>query len=239
LTVLSGGFADPATIYSGGSETIGAGGTDLGAQISGGTQSDYGFASGVTIYGGSQVVESGGTATATNGAPFHGAHGEGRRAISPTASQAGAEPCTCAFPAARAGRNAPVISSNAVVAAPTSAYPSHPMMVILHPKELLPSAEQERKEIKLRAAEKIRAILRVLGSARAAGRLRRHRSCSERRCPRRGRSPILALTLGLPPWVSSADPWWRRRDLSRPVPRRGAATRSRLHARRARASLRH
>src|SRR6266545_1592362 len=53
-----------------------------------------------------------------NGAPFHGAHGEGRSAISPAASQAGAEPCARAFPAARARRNAPVISDNAVVAAP-------------------------------------------------------------------------------------------------------------------------
>src|SRR5436190_315340 len=53
-----------------------------------------------------------------SGAPFHGAHGEGRTAISPAASQAGAEPCARAFPAARARRNAPVISDNAVVAAP-------------------------------------------------------------------------------------------------------------------------
>src|SRR6516164_5337760 len=51
-------------------------------------------------------------------APFHGAHGEGRSAISPAASQTGAEPCACAFPAARVRRNAPVISDNAVVAAP-------------------------------------------------------------------------------------------------------------------------
>src|SRR6516165_12547859 len=56
-----------------------------------------------------------------SGAPFHGAHGahgEGRNAISPAASQAGAEPCARAFPAARARRNAPIISENAVVAAP-------------------------------------------------------------------------------------------------------------------------
>src|SRR6266498_623145 len=53
-----------------------------------------------------------------SGAPFHGAHGEGRTAISPAASQAGAELCARAFPAARARRNAPVISDNAVVAAP-------------------------------------------------------------------------------------------------------------------------
>src|SRR5512133_1360339 len=53
-----------------------------------------------------------------SGAPFHGAHGEGRSAISPAASQAGAEPCARAFPAARARKNAPVISDDAVVAAP-------------------------------------------------------------------------------------------------------------------------
>src|SRR5262245_40135195 len=53
-----------------------------------------------------------------SGAPFHGAHGEGRSAISPAASQAGTEPCARAFPAARARGNAPVISDNAVVAAP-------------------------------------------------------------------------------------------------------------------------
>src|SRR5262245_32690348 len=52
-----------------------------------------------------------------SGAPFHGAHGEGRSAITPAASQAGTEPCARAFPAARARRNAPVISDNAVVAA--------------------------------------------------------------------------------------------------------------------------
>jgi hypothetical protein len=34
------------------------------------------------------------------------------------ASQTGAEPWACAFPAARAGRNALAISDNAVVAAP-------------------------------------------------------------------------------------------------------------------------
>src|SRR5262245_66106809 len=52
-----------------------------------------------------------------SGAPFHGAHGEGRSAISPAASQAGAEPWAHACPA-RARRTAPVISDNAVVAAP-------------------------------------------------------------------------------------------------------------------------
>src|SRR5262245_63387223 len=53
-----------------------------------------------------------------SGAPFHGAHGEGRSAISPAASHSGAEPCAHAFPAARARTNAPAISDNAVVAAP-------------------------------------------------------------------------------------------------------------------------
>src|SRR6478672_4471491 len=53
-----------------------------------------------------------------SGAPFHGAHGEARTAISPAASQGGAEPCARAFPAARARRNAPVISENAAVVAP-------------------------------------------------------------------------------------------------------------------------
>src|SRR5256885_3541890 len=52
-----------------------------------------------------------------SGAPFHGAHGEGRSAISPPASQAGAEPWARACPA-RAKRNAPIISDNAVVAVP-------------------------------------------------------------------------------------------------------------------------
>src|ERR1700730_18774240 len=53
-----------------------------------------------------------------SGAPFHGAHGEGRSALSPAGWQSGAELCARAFPAARARRNAPVISDNAVVAAP-------------------------------------------------------------------------------------------------------------------------
>ncbi len=65
LVVSSGGVADPAVISMGGSETISSGGTDGGAQISGGIQDVHGFASGVTIFTGSQVVESGGIATAT------------------------------------------------------------------------------------------------------------------------------------------------------------------------------
>src|SRR5262245_26897456 len=55
-----------------------------------------------------------------SGAPFQGAYGEGRSAISPATSQAAAEPCARAFSAARAKRNAPVINDNAVVAAPTN-----------------------------------------------------------------------------------------------------------------------
>jgi autotransporter passenger strand-loop-strand repeat protein len=66
LDVLSGGLADPTTIDSGGLEVISAHGTDLGAQISGGEQDVSGLASGVTIFaGGSQVIESGGSATST------------------------------------------------------------------------------------------------------------------------------------------------------------------------------
>jgi autotransporter passenger strand-loop-strand repeat protein len=65
LLVLSSGLADPATIYSGGSETVSSGGTDLGALISGGTQFDYGFANGVTVFTGSEVVQSGGIASGT------------------------------------------------------------------------------------------------------------------------------------------------------------------------------
>ena len=56
-------------------------------------------------------------------APFHGAHGEGRSAISPAASQSDAEPCARKFSAARARKNAPVISDNAVVAAPITGVP--------------------------------------------------------------------------------------------------------------------
>ena len=52
-------------MISGGSEIVVSGGTDIGAWISGGTQFDYGFASGVTIFAGSQVVESGGVASTT------------------------------------------------------------------------------------------------------------------------------------------------------------------------------
>jgi autotransporter passenger strand-loop-strand repeat protein len=45
---------------------VSAGGTDLGARISGGEQDDYGLASGATVFtGGTQVVESGGVASGT------------------------------------------------------------------------------------------------------------------------------------------------------------------------------
>ena len=58
LVVLSRGIADPAAIYSGGSEIISTGGTDLGGLISGGTQIDSGFVNGATVFAGSQVVRS-------------------------------------------------------------------------------------------------------------------------------------------------------------------------------------
>jgi hypothetical protein len=66
LTILPGGSADPTTVEAGGTETISAGGSDDGAQISGGTQYDYGSASNATVFsGGLQVVESGGVASDT------------------------------------------------------------------------------------------------------------------------------------------------------------------------------
>jgi autotransporter passenger strand-loop-strand repeat protein len=65
LFVLAGGVADPVVISSGGSETVSVGGTDDGALISGGTQFVYGLASGAAVFTGSQVVESGGTASGT------------------------------------------------------------------------------------------------------------------------------------------------------------------------------
>ena len=49
MLVDSGGTASATTVSSGGSETVSTGGTDLGAQISGGTQVDFGLASGATI----------------------------------------------------------------------------------------------------------------------------------------------------------------------------------------------
>ncbi len=65
LVVSSGGMADPIRIFSGGTEIVRAGGTDDGAQISGGTQLDYGLATGATVFSGSEVVESGGKAIGT------------------------------------------------------------------------------------------------------------------------------------------------------------------------------
>jgi autotransporter passenger strand-loop-strand repeat protein len=57
--IKAGGTAS-GTIVSVGSETVSAGGKDLAAQISGGTQLDYGVASGGTNNGGTLIVESGG-----------------------------------------------------------------------------------------------------------------------------------------------------------------------------------
>ncbi|PWT84366.1 MAG: hypothetical protein C5B56_15750 [Proteobacteria bacterium] len=70
LVVSSGGTTKQTTIFSGGSETIMSSGGfgqlgDIGAVLSGGMQFDYGLASGVTVFAGSQVVESGGTASST------------------------------------------------------------------------------------------------------------------------------------------------------------------------------
>jgi fibronectin-binding autotransporter adhesin len=52
LTISSGGYADPGTL-SAGTEYISAGGTDNGTLISGGTQVDYGSATGDFIFAGS------------------------------------------------------------------------------------------------------------------------------------------------------------------------------------------
>ena len=59
--VESGGFASSTTL-SGGSEVVGAGGIDLGAEVSGGEQDVFAYASGATVFTGSQVIKSGGTA---------------------------------------------------------------------------------------------------------------------------------------------------------------------------------
>jgi autotransporter passenger strand-loop-strand repeat protein len=64
-TVASGGMASSTTISSSGLEVVSAGGTDLGAQIFGGEQDVFGVARGATVIFGSQVVESGGTASGT------------------------------------------------------------------------------------------------------------------------------------------------------------------------------
>ena len=59
------GTAIGTTILLGGSEIIASTGIDSGAQISGGEQDLFGLASGVTVFTGSQVVESGGIASNT------------------------------------------------------------------------------------------------------------------------------------------------------------------------------
>ena len=58
--MASGGFAVSATILSGGNETIRAGGSDFGAQITGGTQFVSGVASFGTVFSGEQLVQAGG-----------------------------------------------------------------------------------------------------------------------------------------------------------------------------------
>ena len=67
--VASGGIADPTVILSGGTEVVNAHGTDLGAQISGGTQVVSGVASGATVFSGAQLVRAGGTVPATRPSP--------------------------------------------------------------------------------------------------------------------------------------------------------------------------
>ena len=59
----SGGSASATTISTSGLEIVS--GTDAGAQISGGEQDVYGAANSDTIFTGSQVVETGGTASGT------------------------------------------------------------------------------------------------------------------------------------------------------------------------------
>jgi autotransporter passenger strand-loop-strand repeat protein len=59
-------LANLTTLYGGGSETVSSGGTDNGAQISGGTQIDFGVASGAAVLSGRvQNVSSGGVANGT------------------------------------------------------------------------------------------------------------------------------------------------------------------------------
>ena len=60
--VQSSGVASATTVLSGGTEVVSAHGSDFSAQISGGIELDFGLTSGATIYAGSQVVESAGTA---------------------------------------------------------------------------------------------------------------------------------------------------------------------------------
>ena len=61
----AGGLVSGTTIDSGGFEIVDLGGTDLGAKIFGGEQDVFGYASGVTLSEGAQVVEFGGTTSAT------------------------------------------------------------------------------------------------------------------------------------------------------------------------------
>ena len=63
--VYSGGTAVDITVNGGGSEILISGGLDDGAQIFGGTQLVYGYASGATVFAGSQIVENGGIASGT------------------------------------------------------------------------------------------------------------------------------------------------------------------------------
>ena len=59
------GLASGTIVNSGGTESVLFGGIDVGAQISGGTQYDYGSTNGDTIYSGFQIVEAGGIASGT------------------------------------------------------------------------------------------------------------------------------------------------------------------------------
>ena len=67
--VLSGGTAIGTTLIPASGtgppglyEVISAGGSDIGARISAGTQYDYGFVSNATVFSASQIIESGGSA---------------------------------------------------------------------------------------------------------------------------------------------------------------------------------
>jgi autotransporter passenger strand-loop-strand repeat protein len=83
-------------VYSGGSEIIASGGVDLGALISGGTQLVFGYASGVTLFSGSQVVEAGGRYSAPTSAA--GSAAAASASSSRVAPRAGL-PCSAAAPA--------------------------------------------------------------------------------------------------------------------------------------------
>ena len=79
LVVESGGVASNTAISTDATEQVNAGGFDNSALIGGGTQYDYGSASGDTIYGGGfQIVESGGKAAARRSAAA-APEGAGRR----------------------------------------------------------------------------------------------------------------------------------------------------------------